>query len=167
MFAFFGGAAEGREAHGGGDVEFFFFHCGCQSWDFGQGEEEEVIQSTEPIPANEAKAKGKQPASSLADFLSRGHALPDKPPAPSQPFPATTSTSQHQHSHEFNPSSSETVSFGGAPISKFELNALRQGVRNENGDVAYFLPSFVEEDPWAGLKAQGQDPAGVRTASGR
>ncbi|KAK6410860.1 hypothetical protein LTR95_018158 [Oleoguttula sp. CCFEE 5521] len=31
------------------------------------------------------------------------------------------------------------------------LQALRQGVRNEDGDMVYFLPSFLE-DPWAGLK---------------
>nr|OQO28044.1 hypothetical protein B0A51_02845 [Rachicladosporium sp. CCFEE 5018] len=31
------------------------------------------------------------------------------------------------------------------------LQALRQGVRNERGDMVYFLPSFLE-DPWAGLK---------------
>lgn len=33
------------------------------------------------------------------------------------------------------------------------LQALRNGVRNERGDLAIFLPSFIE-DPWAGLKAQ-------------
>lgn len=31
-----------------------------------------------------------------------------------------------------------------------ELNALRQGVRNEAGDLVFFKPSFVE-DPWARL----------------
>ncbi|KAK6432282.1 hypothetical protein LTR95_011543 [Oleoguttula sp. CCFEE 5521] len=31
------------------------------------------------------------------------------------------------------------------------LQALRQGVRSENGDMVYFLPSFLE-DPWAGLR---------------
>lgn len=33
------------------------------------------------------------------------------------------------------------------------LQALRNGVRNERGDLAIFLPSFIE-DPWARLKAQ-------------
>ncbi|KAF2174116.1 hypothetical protein M409DRAFT_16389 [Zasmidium cellare ATCC 36951] len=36
---------------------------------------------------------------------------------------------------------------------KPSLEALRHGVRNERGDVAYFLPSFVE-DPWRGLEAK-------------
>lgn len=33
------------------------------------------------------------------------------------------------------------------------LQALRNGVRNERGDLTIFLPSFLE-DPWARLKAQ-------------
>lgn len=35
----------------------------------------------------------------------------------------------------------------GAP----NLEALRKGVRNENGDTVIFLPSFLE-DPWKGLQ---------------
>jgi hypothetical protein len=31
--------------------------------------------------------------------------------------------------------------------------ALRRGIRNERGDMAYFLPSFLE-DPWAKLVAK-------------
>lgn len=49
-----------------------------------------------------------------------------------------------------NDSSTEVVSFGGMPISRAELNALKFGLTNERGDHAYFLPNFVE-DPWAGL----------------
>ena len=33
------------------------------------------------------------------------------------------------------------------------LEQLRHGVRDENGDIAYFLPSFLE-DPWKDLKPQ-------------
>lgn len=51
-------------------------------------------------------------------------------------------------------SAMETVSFGGPPITRGELNALKFGVKNANGDIAYFLPSFVE-DPWASLKKTG------------
>lgn len=32
-----------------------------------------------------------------------------------------------------------------------DLGAYRHGVRQPNGDIAYFLPSFIE-DPWAQLK---------------
>lgn len=36
---------------------------------------------------------------------------------------------------------------GGRP----DLQALRYGIRNDRGDTAYFLPSFIE-DPWKGLE---------------
>jgi hypothetical protein len=35
------------------------------------------------------------------------------------------------------------------------LQALRRGIRNERGDMAYFLPSFLE-NPWKELSAEQQ-----------
>lgn len=32
-----------------------------------------------------------------------------------------------------------------------DLEALRKGVKNDNGDMVYFLPSFIE-DPWKDLR---------------
>ncbi|KAI4613923.1 hypothetical protein J4E80_006611 [Alternaria sp. BMP 0032] len=101
-----------------------------------------------PQPHNNApgKAKKSQPADSgLAAFLARGQNLHEKPAA-------TESTSNLAMSGD--PPAAEMVSFGGPAISKAELNALRHGVRMENGDTAYFLPSFVE-DPWAKLGKAG------------
>lgn len=48
-----------------------------------------------------------------------------------------------------------------APVSHYDpktqespsLESLRHGVRNPNGGIIYFLPSFLE-DPWAGMKPQ-------------
>jgi hypothetical protein len=105
-----------------------------------------VMDSTE-IPPEKANSKGKQKQtvpSGLAGFLARGNQLPDqlpdKPPGnPTDSKPAAPSYDD-----------SARVSFGGPPISKMELDALRGGVRNEQGDFAYFLPSFVE-DPWEKL----------------
>ncbi|RAR03270.1 hypothetical protein DDE82_005280 [Stemphylium lycopersici] len=77
--------------------------------------------------------------SGLASFLARGQNLPEKPVGLSELGGQSTA---------------DTVSFGGPSISKAELNALRNGVQNENGDTAYFLPSFVE-DPWAKLPKSG------------
>ena len=37
--------------------------------------------------------------------------------------------------------------------SVMSLQALRRGIRNERGDMAYFLPSFLE-DPWKELGAE-------------
>lgn len=92
-------------------------------------------------PATSATATTMQPPPSggLASFLARGQALPAKPPQTVSSHPEVLS--------QADPSASEMVSFGGPSISRAELNALRFGVRNENGDAAYFLPSFVE-DPW-------------------
>ncbi|KAF2770372.1 hypothetical protein EJ03DRAFT_66664 [Teratosphaeria nubilosa] len=35
----------------------------------------------------------------------------------------------------------------------YSLEALRRGIRNEHGDMVYFLPSFIA-DPWQDLKPQ-------------
>jgi hypothetical protein len=109
-------------------------------------------QSESHPPASDTKSKSnikhKQPtATGLAAFLSRGHALPDKSPAVNAtPHPLTDVPVV-----QADPAMSEMVSFGGAPISRAEVNTLRKGVRDGNGHTAYFLPSFVE-DPWEKTK---------------
>ncbi|KAF2853896.1 hypothetical protein T440DRAFT_292962 [Plenodomus tracheiphilus IPT5] len=70
--------------------------------------------------------------------------------AESLAVPANLHSAPKEQPHN-DASTMETVSFGGPPITRGELNALKFGVKDENGDVAYFLPSFVE-DPWASLK---------------
>lgn len=92
--------------------------------------------------ASSASATTNASAGGLASFLARGQALPEKPPAPTPVHRGSTS--------QEDPSASELVSFGGPPVSRSDLNALRFGVRNTDGDTAYFLPSFVE-DPWEKL----------------
>ncbi|KAJ4383480.1 hypothetical protein N0V86_001529 [Didymella sp. IMI 355093] len=95
-----------------------------------------------PGAAATAATKPPPPTGGLASFLARGQALPAKPPHAVSIQPETSS--------QVDPSASEMVSFGGPSISRAELNALRHGVRDGNGDPAYFLPSFVE-DPWEKL----------------
>jgi len=111
-----------------------------------------VSDFTNPAPQSHNNAPGKvkksQPADSgLAAFLARGQNLPEKPAA-------TITESIPNLAVSTDPSAAEMISFGGPPISRAELNALRHGVRMENGDTAYFLPSFVE-DPWAKLGKGG------------
>lgn len=89
-----------------------------------------------------AAVKPTASAGGLASFLARGQALPEQPPT-------VMSTQEEGTSHETS-SASELISFGGPSIPRSELNALRNGVRNADGDIAYFLPSFVE-DPWERL----------------
>ncbi|KAF2477966.1 uncharacterized protein BDR25DRAFT_206684 [Lindgomyces ingoldianus] len=92
-------------------------------------------------PASKADGKLKQSAATgLAEFLSRGKEIEQnrsKPEAPADPSSRDNT-------------SAVPISFGGAPISHDELAALRKGVKDEAGDIAYFLPSFVQ-DPWEQL----------------
>ncbi|CAN9210015.1 unnamed protein product [Alternaria alternata] len=83
----------------------------------------------------------------LASFLARGQNLPEHPPPTATTQAPAASADQ---------SAGEMVSFGGPSVSRAELNMLRNGVRTENGDTVYFLPSFVE-DPWARLRKGGVD----------
>lgn len=103
--------------------------------------DDSVLQSTE---APKPKGKQKQPpTSALADFLARGQVLEAEKYA--NPKPSIPS------GHVQEDVSSKTVSFGGPAIPQAELDALRRGVSNEDGDMVYFQPSFVE-DPWEKLE---------------
>jgi hypothetical protein len=94
------------------------------------------------------KGKGKQPdATGLAAFLVHAQTIPDKTVRAEQPSLATT---HHESTQNHN---NVTFSYGGPPISENEMYALRRGVKDEAGDNAYFLPSFVE-DPWEKLEQQ-------------
>jgi hypothetical protein len=86
----------------------------------------------------------------LSHFISQAQSLPPKPMPPG-------SNQNHQTSVSLT---SKPTSFpGGIPKQFFdkldwkELEALRKGVKDENGDIAYFLPSFIE-DPWAKLERE-------------
>lgn len=109
--------------------------------------EDEILVDATASQAGIPSKKAQKPAAAtgLADFLARAQTLPEKPP------------NVHQVDHKpsrVDSSASEMASFGGPEISKAELNALKFGVRNENGDVAYFLPNFVG-DPWEGMRTGG------------
>ncbi|KAJ4347012.1 uncharacterized protein N0V89_010946 [Didymosphaeria variabile] len=100
--------------------------------------------ATESLQASvrpQYKQNPKQPAASgLAAFLSRGQDLPERPAATGEDRAAGPPPQDSSNA-------SWMVSFGGPAITQAELIALRNGVPDENGDKAYFLPSFVE-DPW-------------------
>ncbi|KAJ4992199.1 hypothetical protein SVAN01_02218 [Stagonosporopsis vannaccii] len=93
------------------------------------------LVSAAPVPEQAPVAGG------LASFLARGQALPEKP---SEAAPV------HYEQARQVGLSAEMVAFGGVPVSRVDLSALQYGVRNADGDTAYFLPSFVE-DPWEKL----------------
>ncbi|KAF9733108.1 hypothetical protein PMIN06_004682 [Paraphaeosphaeria minitans] len=102
-------------------------------------------ESQQPLAKNKTKQKQKQKqpaATGLAAFLSRGQDIPERP--------ATEESHVAVPPPRHDSSASFMVSFGGPPIPQAELAALRNGVVDENGNKAYFLPSFVE-DPWEKL----------------
>ncbi|ORY04300.1 hypothetical protein BCR34DRAFT_491675 [Clohesyomyces aquaticus] len=86
-------------------------------------------------------------ATGLAAFLSRGKDLESSKPDAKNPVDPSRAV---EPSPSMEPPMA-TFSFGGLPISQPELDALRKGVQNAAGDMAYFLPSFVE-DPWERLR---------------
>ncbi|KAG8528333.1 uncharacterized protein KY384_007251 [Bacidia gigantensis] len=57
-----------------------------------------------------------------------------------------------QPHHQYGRSSK----YGRFEDGELDLPALRRGVKMENGDIAYYDPSFIE-DPWARLRAKSQD----------
>ena len=125
--------------------------------------EQEIGQAEDHEPKAKQRTKTKQPApSGLAGFLSRGQDLPMPAVAPvpvaehpasaettTKPEGPRTATAEHQKLAE-----GPQGAFRTAAQEKPSLAAYRHGVRNERGDMVYFLPSFLE-DPWAGLRREG------------
>jgi hypothetical protein len=100
--------------------------------------------STATIPSTVRDDTIKHPAGAsagLSQFISHAQSLPPRPMPPSTSQSSQTPTTPLV----------KTTSFpGGIPKGFFdkldwkELEALRKGVKDENGDIAYFLPSFIE-----------------------
>lgn len=108
-----------------------------------------AVPSTQ-VPSNGPPSGRSLPSSGLQD-------------TPYAPSPGTTVPFQSLQEARFtrppdppaytNPSS-------GISFTRQELNELRNGKRNEKGDVVFFQPSFVDPDPWAGLKKKAAGRAG-------
>ena len=101
------------------------------------GERRQPAAAPDPAPAS--RWKEKKPdlrGGGLAAFLQHGQSMPARPaeaPKPVEtPEPARREGIEH-------------VGNGDGQGLDY-----RRGVRNARGDVAYFLPSFLE-DPWKGL----------------
>jgi hypothetical protein len=77
---------------------------------------------------------------------------PIHPPAPAAAAAGTSASPSTEQPKNAFPT--------GVPMDIFykltwkELEAYRKGVKKENGDLAWFLPSFIE-DPWAKLEKSG------------
>lgn len=89
----------------------------------------------------------------------QGFDLPKRLPKPEK-WPAMHKVEKSTENQNAVETSSPTTAFPtGVPKGFFdkltwkELEQFRKGVKDENGDVAYFLPSFIE-DPWAKLERE-------------
>lgn len=109
-------------------------------------------------------AKGKQPAlTGLASFLQHGQSLPDgagthhavennsrsnidNNNAARRVVPAQRAADSPRGGP--GPAAATQASQASQAAPAPDLAAFRWGVKNANGDTAYFLPSFIE-DPWA------------------
>ncbi|KAK7513022.1 hypothetical protein IWZ03DRAFT_44029 [Phyllosticta citriasiana] len=110
-----------------------------------QSEENNAMQSS--IPAEKSKKNKETVPTGLAAFLARGKELPEKPSTgPSNVTPDSAGANVPVASL---PETSDTQP--GSNFVEPDLQALRNGIRDENGDIAYFLPSFIE-DPWMRLE---------------
>ncbi|KAK4990612.1 hypothetical protein LTR66_006755 [Elasticomyces elasticus] len=124
-------------------------------------EEVVVTPSLQPKPSTKYSKASQTPAASagLAAFLSQGQI--ERLPLPNQLVP-TTSTTASQQALPVHAPLPQTPPLPGVlaiprklgELTREDLRALRQGVRNERGDMAYFLPSFVE-DPWKDVREEG------------
>lgn len=100
-----------------------------------------------------AKGKGKDLQSGgLAAFLSHGQSLPARPSGVgAEEEKSQTATVQVGAEAVVNRDRMSGNAAGPVDFGSCSLQDLRRGVPNENGDMAYFLPSFLE-DPWTGLE---------------
>jgi len=73
--------------------------------------------------------------------------LPPKPTASSDSVPAATQVPREERSSFPTGVPMDILN----KLTWAELEAYRKGVRNEKGDLGWFLPSFIE-DPWAKLE---------------
>ena len=104
--------------------------------------------------SNDKQNKG-QASGGLSAFLSRGQSLPNPsehaaPGLAGMQEPLKQQADLQLPDRPLPPVTAEKSNGSGGPM-EHSLQAYRQGVRNEKGDMVYFLPSFLE-DPWEKLE---------------
>ncbi|KAF2218812.1 hypothetical protein BDZ85DRAFT_63885 [Elsinoe ampelina] len=125
------------------------------------GQDGDSAKATTNDPKNGRQGKTSKPkakdlhAGGLAAFLSHGQSLPARPGESTPPRnavgePAGKVQAGGEGQGKWT-GDAEGVKARPVDMAAYSLQDLRYGVRNEHGDVAYFLPSFLE-DPWVGLR---------------
>lgn len=129
--------------------------------DVGSAAVNEESQSKEK---GKTKAKGKKGGAplGLADYVAWGNKITPQtvPQAPQIVTESPVSSAEPASKPAAEPDVNNVAATqnGGAGAESWpqgmpdqqELSALRRGVKNARGDMAYFLPSFIE-DPWSSL----------------
>ncbi|KAF4548996.1 Hypothetical protein D9617_24g017100 [Elsinoe fawcettii] len=101
---------------------------------------DEIASVAEKKAKGKGKGKGKDlQGGGLAAFLSHGQSLRARPSAV-----ATSDVGV------MTQPATKVEEVAPMDMGSYNLQQLRQGVRDEHGDIAYFLPSFLE-DPWKDL----------------
>jgi hypothetical protein len=113
-------------------------------------------------PAYQSYQNPSQPnAGGPSQMYQHGFDLPKRPPKWPETQTQTQTPEKPADSQNLETSSPTTAFPTGVPKGFFdkltwkELEAFRKGVKDENGDVAFFLPSFIE-DPWAKLEREAE-----------
>ena len=105
-----------------------------------------TTQASETQHESEAKVPGEGPAE-RQDLA--------KPPETTGVVPQNHSqVLLHQYQSIASNNQASRSSSGKLPNGEWDWQALRKGVRDERGDMAYYDASFVE-DPWAALEREG------------
>lgn len=106
----------------------------------------EPARESKSAPNKKDKRAKKQASAGggLAGYLSRGQAIPDKPPVDIDTGPATIAQSQTPASNQVD----SLLNKDPADFTSDDLFRLRKGVINAKGEPVYFQPSFIE-DPWS------------------
>lgn len=119
-----------------------------------KGALDSTMESTEAAKAESTPKKTKKEKQSapsgLAAFLSRGQTLPARPPIEASDS-AQVSDPASSVDVPFTKPAAIPSQTAGQHHGHEDLAAYRRGVKNERGDMAYFLPSFLE-DPWKDLR---------------
>lgn len=98
--------------------------------------------------------KQKLNPNSLAAFLQRGQALPERPDVSIQQIPLPPEPAAVPAAVADSATSKPILEKSLEELTPQDLNALNHGVPNEKGDLVFFQMNFLE-DPWERLSKDG------------
>lgn len=128
----------------------------AQAQEMEEGGAEGAEDEENKTKTKESKKQKQKAPKGLADYIAWGNTVTTPSQPPTQPVVQESARSaEAQIAPIAPPTQVAHVPRGGAGAESWpqgmpsgqELATLRRGVQNSRGDMAYFLPSFIE-DPW-------------------